>query len=93
MIVGVLRVELSIGEAQSLKDKRRVIKSIKERLTNKFNVSAAEVDAQDVWQRSVIGIALVANESRFVHSCLDKIIDWIRRQHTVTLIGCEKEVF
>ncbi len=93
MIVGVLRIELSIAEAHSLKDKRRVIKSIKERLGNKFNVSVAEVDALDVWQRAVIGIALVANESRFVRSCLDKIIDWVRKQHTVVVIGYETEVF
>ena len=93
MIVGVLRIELSIGEAHSLKDKRRVIKSIKERLGNTFNVSVAEVDALDAWQRAVIGIALVANESRFVRSCLDKIIDWVRKQHTVVVIGYETEVF
>ncbi len=93
MIVGVLRVQLSIAEANSLKDKRRVLKSVKQRLTNTFNVSAAEVEDQDVWRSAVLGIALVANESRFVHSALDKIVDWIRKQHGVVLIDYERELY
>lgn len=91
MIVGVLRIELAIGDARSLKDKRRIIKSIKERLTNTFNVSAAEVDALDARQRAVLGVALVANESRFVASCLDKIVDWIRKQRSVTLVDYSQD--
>lgn len=91
MIVGVLRIELAIGEARSLKDKRRIIKSIKERLTNTFNVSAAEVDALDAHQRAVLGVAVVANEARFVTSCLDKIVDWIRLQRSVTLVDYTRD--
>jgi len=91
MTVGVLRIELAIGEARSLKDKRRVIKSIKERLTNTFNVSAAEVDALDAHQRAVLGVAIVANEARFVTSCLDKIVDWMRMQRNVTLVDYTRD--
>lgn len=91
MIVGVLRIELAIGDARSLKDKRRVIKSIKERLTNTFNASAAEVDALDARQRAVLGVAVVANEARFVASCLDKIVDWIRKQRSVTLVDYTRD--
>ncbi len=90
MTVGVLRIELAILEAQSLKDKRRVLKSIKEKMINRFHVSAAEVDEQDIWQRAVLGVAFVANEGRFVQSCLDKIIDWVRMQRGVTLIDYEQ---
>lgn len=91
MIVGVLRIELAIGDARSLKDKRRIIKSIKERMTNTFNVSAAEVDALDAHQRAVLGVAVVANEARFVASCLDKIVDWIRLQRSVTLVDYTRD--
>ena len=92
MIVGVLRIELAIGDARSLKDKRRIIKSIKERMTSTFNVSAAEVDALDAHQRAVLGVAVVANEARFVTSCLDKIVDWIRKQRLVTLVDYSRDM-
>jgi len=91
MMVGVLRVDLSIGDAQSLKDKRRVLKSIKDRLSNTFNVSVAEVDEKDAWQRAVLGIAMVGDDGRYVHGGLDRIVDWLRRQRGVSLIDFEKE--
>ena len=91
MTVGVLRLNLTIIGARSLKDKRRVVKSIKDRLFNTFRVSVAEVDALDVWQSSVLGVSLVANDPRFVHSCLDKIVDWVRKQKSVTLVDYQKE--
>ena len=63
MIVGLLTLDLHIPAANSLKSKRMVIKSLIEKIKNKFNVSVAEVDAQNLWQRSVIGIAYVSNET------------------------------
>ena len=66
MIVGTLRVRLLIREARSLKDKRQVVKSIKDRLRNHFNVSVAEVEAQDSRQLAVLGMALVSNEAHHV---------------------------
>ena len=59
MIVGLLTLDLHIPAANSLKSKRMVIKSLIEKIKNRFNVSVAEVDAQNLWQRSVIGIAYV----------------------------------
>ena len=68
MIVGLLTLDLHFPESNSLKDKRWVLRSIKDRMKNKFNVSVAEVGANDLWQRSVIGIACVANETTMMHS-------------------------
>lgn len=93
MTVGLLRLELSIRDAHSLKDKRRVIKSLKERLHQTFHVSVAEVEAMDVWQRAVLGVAMVSNDARHVHRCLDKIVDWVRKQRKATLIGFDKETW
>lgn len=93
MIVGVLRVELAILEAVSLKDKRRVVKGLKDRLTHKFNVSVAEVDALDARQKAVLGVAMVSNESRFVQSCLDKIVDYIRLAPGAILVNYETEIY
>lgn len=93
MTVGVLRIELAIQEARSLKDKRRVVKSLKDRLANRFHVSVAEVDDLDLWQKAVIGVAMVANDGQFVQSCLDKIVGWVRVQRGVTLVDFEHQAY
>jgi hypothetical protein len=92
MIVGVLQAELAVMGSMSLKDKRRVVKSIKDRLANKYNVSVAEVDALDSHQRAVLGIAMVANESRFVESCLSKIVDQLRVARDACLVDYHIEM-
>ncbi len=92
MTVGVLRVQLAIFEAVSLKDKRRVIKSIKDRFANRYNVSIAEVGELDLHQRSELGIAMVGNDSRFVESCLHKIVDALRQERSASLIDYEVEL-
>lgn len=63
MVVGVARWELHLAGCQSLKDKRRIVKSLKDRLTQRFHVSAAEVDHQDVWQRASLAAAVVSGET------------------------------
>ncbi len=90
MTVGVLTLDLVVFESRSLKDKRRVIKSLKDRLANRFRVSVAEVDHLDVWQRAVLGVALVSNDPVHVHGCLDRIVDFVRRQRGVNLIDYDK---
>ena len=93
VVVGVLRIDLAIFEAQSLKDKRRVIKSLKDRLAHRFNVSVAEVDALDCRQRAVLGVAVVANESSFVHRSLDTIVDFVRSQSGANLLDYQRELY
>lgn len=78
MTIGILQLELRIQQADSLKDKRRVIKSLRDRIANRHNVSIAEVGALDEYRRSFIGIAMVANDKRFVESALSKLVDFIR---------------
>lgn len=78
MFVGTLELWLTIPEAHSLKDKRRVVKSLKDRLGGKHNISIAEVDELDEHRRATIGIAMVANDRRFLESCLSKIVDDVR---------------
>lgn len=92
MTVGVLTVRLAIFEAMTLKDKRRVIKSLKDRLSNRFNVSVAEVEDLDLRQRAGLGIAMVGNESRFVESCLHKIVDSLRLEREASLLDYEVEL-
>lgn len=91
MIIGVLTVELRLGEANSLKDKRRVIKSIIERIKNRFNVSVAEVDEQDAWQRCVIGIAFVSCEKVHAHQVLAAVVRFIEGQGNVFITDYQTE--
>jgi uncharacterized protein YlxP (DUF503 family) len=93
MIVGALRIDLAVYESHSLKDKRRVIKSLKDRLAQRFNVSVAEVDALDSRQRAVLGLAAVGTDTAFVHGCLDKIVDFIRGQPRASLLDYRREIY
>lgn len=74
MKIGLLQVELKIPGAMSLKDKRRVVRSIKDRLHREHLVSVAEVGALEVWNLAIIGIALVSADGPYVHSVLDAIV-------------------
>jgi uncharacterized protein len=74
MPVGLLTLELHIAEAQSLKDKRQVLRSLKERLRAHFNVAVAELDFEDVWQRSVVGVVTLSNEEQHVEEALQKVL-------------------
>ena len=74
MSVGLLTLELHLAEAQSLKDKRQVLRSLKDRLRANFNVAVAELDYQDSWQRSVVGVVTLSNEDRHVEQALQKVL-------------------
>ncbi len=93
MVVGTLQLHLTVPGAQSLKDKRRVIRSMKDRLGGKHNISIAEVGALDEHRRSVIGIAMVSNDRRFTESCLSKIVDEVRGHPTAILSDYELELY
>ena len=89
MIVGSLRLRLLIRESRSLKDKRQVVQSIKERLRGRFNVSAAEVEAQDHRQPAVLGFAVVSNEAAHARAELEQILAALRVHPVAELLGHE----
>ena len=74
MPVGLLTLELHIQHAQSLKDKRQVLRSLKDRLRAKFNVAVAELQYHDTWQRSVVGIVTISNEEHHVKESLQQVL-------------------
>ncbi len=78
MVVGVCTVQLEFY-AQSLKDKRSVIKPILARVREHFNVSAAEVDDLDAWQRSTLAFAAVSTDASYVHGLLTKVVTYIEQ--------------
>jgi uncharacterized protein YlxP (DUF503 family) len=74
MAVGLLTLELHLAEAQSLKDKRQVLRSLKDRLRANFNVAVAELDFEDTWQRSIVGVVTLSNEEHHVQEALQKVL-------------------
>lgn len=93
MVVGTLTLKLAIFAAYSLKDKRRVVGSLKDRLKGRFNVSVAEVGSLDRWQQAELGVAMVARDGQSVQSALDKLVDYVRQDTSASLVDYEIEVF
>ena len=92
MTIGALQIELTVIDAMSLKDKRRVIKSIKDRIAHAHNVSIAEVGALDEHRRSILGIAMVGNDGRYIEGALSKLVDFIRAAPRVSLLDYRIEL-
>lgn len=92
MIIGLLTVELFLGDIFTLKDKRSIVKSIIKRIQNRYNVSIAEVDRQDEKQWAVIGIACVSNSTRHIDRQLDEIINYMERDGRFSVGNISKEI-
>jgi uncharacterized protein YlxP (DUF503 family) len=92
MIVGSLRVRLLIRESRTLKDKRQVVRSIKDRLRNNFNISVAEVEAQDHRQLAILAMAMVSNEADHIRNSFDQIVNVLRGHPVAELIDHQVEV-
>jgi hypothetical protein len=93
MTVGLCRVRLHLPENQSLKDKRQVVKSLINRIHNRFNVSVAEVDEQDRWQMASIGISCVSTSGQHAHQVLSTVVGFIRKERLdAELVDYEIEI-
>jgi uncharacterized protein len=92
MAVGVLRIELRLPDVHSLKEKRGRIKRVINQIKTTYNASAAEVDKNDLWQETVIGVSVVGNDSAFVNSCLDQILNFVENMDAGVLVDQEIEI-
>jgi len=92
MLVGLLTLELHFPQADSLKSKRLILRSLKDRIKNKFNVSIAEVDGNELWQRSVLGVACVANGAKVITQALNGVRDMILNMPSVELLNSRIEM-
>ena len=92
MTIGSLQLVLVIRGCRSLKEKRRVIKPIKESVRRKFNVAVAEIDAQDVHQKAVLAVATVSAERRHAESVLTNVANWVRMNPNAELADSEMEL-
>ena len=87
MYAAAIRIELRIREARSLKDKRRVVKSLIADLRRTFELSVAEVDHHDLWQRAALGLAVVAPQSGRLDRIIHTVQQWLRQREDVELLG------
>ena len=92
MVVGVCTIELHLPGIGSLKGKRQILLSLKERIKHAYNVSIAEVDANDLWQRAVLGVACVANDGRHVNQVLESVLNVVRATPSVELMQHHMEI-
>jgi uncharacterized protein YlxP (DUF503 family) len=91
MYVGTLKVYLILRQSRSLKDKRQVVSSIKEKLQNSFNISIAEVEQLEERQQAVLGIAMVSNETAHLQNTLQKIVEAFRAHPVAELAKYEMD--
>lgn len=93
MRVGVCRVDFIINESFSLKDRRRVVDSVKQRLRNRFNVSVVELSEDSQWQRGSLGISCVARDEHSVTSLLHQVLEFIENDGRVEVADWLFEVY
>ena len=91
--IGVLEMDLVLPGINSLKGKRRIIASLKDRVRRRFNVSVAEVDLNDLHQRSILAVAAVCNDGNYLNSLLGKVLLFVQSEHRVSLVEQRIEVF
>ncbi len=92
MVVGVMQFELHIPGAQSLKDKRRVVKSLKDRLHRHHMVSVAEIEALDHPRIAMMGLSMTSNDARMIHRTFDRITEKLRAIHDARLDSVSREI-
>ena len=93
MVVGVCTIDLHLPGIGSLKGKRQILLSLKERIKKAHNVSIAEVDGNDLWQRAVLGVACVANDGRYVNQVLDAVLNAVRANPSDELVVHHTELY
>lgn len=91
MVIGVLQIDLFMPDAQSLKEKRMILKSLKARLRNNFNLAVSELDHHEKWQRTRVGIVSIGNERRAMEAMVTNIVEFINRNRAIEVIDYSTE--
>ena len=89
--VGLLHLEVVINDAMSLKDKRRIVKSFKDRLASRRNVSVAEVDHLESVRRALLAVTMVGNDGRYLEGSLQQVVNTARARRDWVLVNYEIE--
>lgn len=92
MIIGICTCEIYIFNANSLKSKRSVVKSIVEKSKNRFNISIAEVGENDKWQKSIIAFSTISNSQKIVEETIEKVINFFDSYGEIEIINIKREI-
>ena len=92
MHVGVLRIEIHLNDSASLKEKRGHLRRLKDRLRNNFNVSIAEIDEMDKWQKAVLGVVTISNDKKHLSGYLDGIMNFIEDERAIEVLDYSTEI-
>jgi len=92
MFVGIVRIELHLPGAGSLKDKRAVIRSLKERIRHRVHASVSEVDHQELWQRAALGVAIVSGERRQIDEMMQSVRNIVESAHAAQVLDWQEQL-
>jgi uncharacterized protein YlxP (DUF503 family) len=93
MVIGTLQVDLNLPDSHSLKDKRMVLRSLKDRVRREFNVSIAEVADNDLWQSAVLVIVTVSNDRQYTNRVLSKVVDFIGQSRNLVVLDYQLSLY
>jgi uncharacterized protein len=93
MFIGVCTIELHVPDSGSLKTKRQSLRSLKDRIRNKFNVSVAEVADNDLWQKASLAVAAVSNDKAHLNQTMDHVLNLVRAVPELSLLDYQIEIF
>ncbi|MBN1277534.1 MAG: DUF503 domain-containing protein [Deltaproteobacteria bacterium] len=92
MVIGTLKIDFHLSDNRSLKGKRKIIRSILDKVRSRFNASIAEVGSNDKWQKIELGISVVGNDRRHIDSSLNHILAYIESLYLAEIINIEMEI-
>ena len=92
MVVGTLKIEFRIRDNHSLKGKRKIVRSMVDRVKHRFNASIAEVGSNDNWQRIELGISAIGNDRRHIESTLGNILSFLESLYLAEIVNTDSEI-
>ena len=93
MVVGTLRIEFRLHDNRSLKGKRKIVRSMVDKVKSKFNAAIAEVGSNDKWQKIELGISTIGNDRRHVDASLNSIFTFLESLYLAEIVDADTEIF
>ncbi len=92
MVVGILKIELHLHDNRSLKGKRKIVKSMVDKIKHKFNASVAEIGSNDKWQKIELGVSTIGNDRRHIDASLNNILAFLESLYLADIVDAKTEI-
>ncbi len=92
MVVGILKIDLLLHDNRSLKGKRKIVKSMVDKVKHKFNVAIAETGSNDKWQKIELGVSSVGNDRRHIDASLNNVLDYLESLYLAEIVDTKMEI-